>query len=601
MPTYDSLLNDKVRFLQGSQADLNKLFVGGENAGKAIEGAFYLTTDSHRLYVGRKDTSISGDNVFPVQVSPGVSVVADAGSLPSTAAAEAASGDLYYIEDGNILAALKVNNDGTKEWVQVNPKTGVSGLSITATDSSVSGSTNQASITFGLQAEGSAYMAAAQPVVLKAGQNIELTTENNTVTIKSLSGQLNLNAKTNDTTNKAEVVLSDPDHHFNDTATAFVAGNADTTVTADETNNEIVISGPVVSGVKPDAYGVAGDSSSAHGFKFGLRVNGTDRDLDTAQVKDSDLDPVIAYGTNSTAYFHGGQANLDVYTKAEADTAIQNKINEKLQTADAMTYKGLINSESDIPAITDASNGDTWKIATGFQSDTLNTTFRAGDLIIANGTEGSNGKITSGKWDVIPAGDEPTYNFETSFGTSGADPRFAITSGGTVCLNVGFDNANSTKIKAYGSGTKENFKVRLSHDTTDRTDTTNANLGAATSDSDSAGGTGLKFFALSGSLADGKIAGLQTDTYGHVTGVQGKVVTFKHNYISKLDTSFSSSDNVGTILVAPTHSITAFNADPNASASLRFTSDSLKVTNKTVTVNGSSVDALAVDIVWESF
>lgn len=600
MPTYDSLLNDKVRFLQGSQADLNKLFVGGENAGKAVEGAFYLTTDSHRLYVGRKDTSISGDNVFPVQVSPGVSVVADAGSLPSTAAAEAASGDLYYIEDSNILAALKVNNDGTKEWVQVNPKTGINGLTINATDSSVSGSTNQASITFGLQAEGSDYITAAQPVVLKAGQNIELTTENNTVTIKSLSGQLNLNAKTNDTTNKAEVVLSDPDHHFNDTATAFVAGNADTTVTADETNNEIVISGPVVSGVKPDAYGIAGDSSSAHGFKFGLRVNGEDRDLNTAQVKNSDLDPVIAYGTNSTAYFHGGQASLDVYTRAEADTAIQNKINEKLQTADAMTYRGLIDSANKIPAITEASNGDTWKITTNIQSDTLGA-LRAGDLIIARGSEGSNGKITSGSWDIVPAGDEPTYEYAVTFDTAGVDPRFIITSGESTCLKVGFDNANSAKIKAYGAGTKDDFKIRLSHDTTDRTDTTNANLGAATSDSDSAGGTGLKFFALSGSLTDGKIAGLQTDAYGHVTGVQGKVVTFKHNYISKLDTSFSSSDNIGIIQVAPTHSMGAFNENPNANASLRFTSDSLKVTNKTVTVNGSSVDALAVDIVWESF
>jgi len=67
--SYEALLNDNVRFLQGTQAQLNKYLPGsGDNlSGHAYEGAFYLTTDTHRLYVGRKvDTGTDSGKIFPV-------------------------------------------------------------------------------------------------------------------------------------------------------------------------------------------------------------------------------------------------------------------------------------------------------------------------------------------------------------------------------------------------------------------------------------------------------------------------------------------------------------------------------------------------------
>ena len=133
--TFDSLQNDNVKFLQGTQADLNKYFLkSGDTAksGKAIEGAFYLTTDTHRLYVGRKittgDTTADVGKIVPVQVSAGITTVADVGVLTDISTATAQEGDFYYIENQNILAILRINDNNVKEWVQVNKPTGITEL-----------------------------------------------------------------------------------------------------------------------------------------------------------------------------------------------------------------------------------------------------------------------------------------------------------------------------------------------------------------------------------------------------------------------------------------------------------------------------------------
>jgi len=91
--SYEALLNDKVRFLQGTQSDLNKYLPSSNDAkkGKALEGAFYLTTDTHKLYVGRKISTVPNPNpysvavgdVYPEEVSSGLTVVAQVSDLTS--------------------------------------------------------------------------------------------------------------------------------------------------------------------------------------------------------------------------------------------------------------------------------------------------------------------------------------------------------------------------------------------------------------------------------------------------------------------------------------------------------------------------------------
>ena len=70
MANYNAIAKDTVLgFKAGSQADLNKYLPGGEKAGQLIngEGVFYLTTDTHRLYIGRK-SSEDATKIYPVPV-----------------------------------------------------------------------------------------------------------------------------------------------------------------------------------------------------------------------------------------------------------------------------------------------------------------------------------------------------------------------------------------------------------------------------------------------------------------------------------------------------------------------------------------------------
>ena len=79
-----------VKFLLGSQTGLEKYFTGQS---KAQNGAFYMTEDTHRLYIGTKTGSI-------VPVNEGVMTVETIGSLPKT---DFNAGELYYVKEVNIL------------------------------------------------------------------------------------------------------------------------------------------------------------------------------------------------------------------------------------------------------------------------------------------------------------------------------------------------------------------------------------------------------------------------------------------------------------------------------------------------------------------
>jgi hypothetical protein len=93
------------------------------------DGVFYLTTDTHRLYVGQKLQE--SDTPELVELNKSITTVASIDALP--AASSVAVGQFYYVEgagatgadnthNGNILAVV-VQDGATKKWVQVNPDT----------------------------------------------------------------------------------------------------------------------------------------------------------------------------------------------------------------------------------------------------------------------------------------------------------------------------------------------------------------------------------------------------------------------------------------------------------------------------------------------
>lgn len=124
-----------VLFLQGTQTKLNELMANGG----AKEGAFYLTNDTHRLYIGR----LAADNkVKPVAVNEGVVTVANIDSLPTSGVNV---GEFYYVTAGNILCVWSGNG-----FVQINADTD-SNSYITAIDTpSITSDTNGITVSFNI-------------------------------------------------------------------------------------------------------------------------------------------------------------------------------------------------------------------------------------------------------------------------------------------------------------------------------------------------------------------------------------------------------------------------------------------------------------------
>ena len=94
-----------VNFLRGTQANLEKLT-------SFTEGAFYLTSDSDRLYFAQSSTEL-------VHLNHNVIHVANVASLP--ALNTAAVGDFYYAIAENVLCTKSTAN--STSWVQINKNT----------------------------------------------------------------------------------------------------------------------------------------------------------------------------------------------------------------------------------------------------------------------------------------------------------------------------------------------------------------------------------------------------------------------------------------------------------------------------------------------
>ena len=120
-----------VSFKRGLQADLPNSNI--------VDGAFYLTTDTNRLYVGGANDKLELLNQS-IKFYTYDQVFSENSTVPKV------EGQFYYLSDKNILctfAKTKTYPDG--EWVQINPDHNdntlvyVSGLNVTKADNSADG------------------------------------------------------------------------------------------------------------------------------------------------------------------------------------------------------------------------------------------------------------------------------------------------------------------------------------------------------------------------------------------------------------------------------------------------------------------------------
>ena len=133
-----------VSFKRGLQADLPNSNI--------VDGAFYLTTDTNRLYVGGANNKLELLNQS-IKFYTYDQVFSENSTVPKV------EGQFYYLSDKNILctfAKTKTNPDG--EWVQINPDHNdntlvyVSGLNVTK-GNSTDGDTKKLTYTIKLNQE----------------------------------------------------------------------------------------------------------------------------------------------------------------------------------------------------------------------------------------------------------------------------------------------------------------------------------------------------------------------------------------------------------------------------------------------------------------
>lgn len=133
-----------VSFKRGLQADLPNSNI--------VDGAFYLTTDTNRLYVGGTNNKLELLNQS-IKFYTYDQVFSEHSTVPKV------EGQFYYLSDKNILctfAKTKTNPDG--EWVQINPDHNdntlvyVSGLNVTKSNST-EGNTKKLTYTIKLNQE----------------------------------------------------------------------------------------------------------------------------------------------------------------------------------------------------------------------------------------------------------------------------------------------------------------------------------------------------------------------------------------------------------------------------------------------------------------
>ena len=485
-----------IMFRRGLQANLPQT---------AVDGSFYLTEDTQRLYVG------IGENNAPVELNRTIRSVesltalnALRGPVGSNANDGVAVGDFYYVAahansvSGNILAYCSaVDATGKPTWVQINPDTNTKlATSTSAVTKTAVGSGVTSGVKVATSVQDTEGRTASGDFQIIGSENITVALVDGKIKISTPDGHDTLyTIKTQANSSKGTILL---DSTGTDSSINISGKNSDVTVTSTDDGN-ITIG---VADMRTKSIAVDAKPSSGNGFD--LRVDGADV---------GDFDPTIKLGDNAAIHFVDGNATLPVYTKTEVDT----KVSNSLKTFDAMAYKGTVTSENASTKLASTGNvGDTYKAAGDITTPVKANT---GDLIIATGTDGA---VT---WDVIPSGDDQTITgAATTSGISVSDQ-----SGTLAEISV----VEGNKIKVGNSIEGKKTTLTVGHEAI--TQPTPVAGTAVTQ----AAKTSAEFTAITDITEDG---------FGHVTGITTKKLTVvdTHNDVSGVETLVSGSNNVVT-------------------------------------------------------
>ena len=395
-----------IKFLLGTQDNLEKYI--SKNGATAENGAFYLTQDTHRLYVGTSDG-------HAVPVNEGVISVERVSALPTT---NAHPGEFYYAKEENILcvyAGPKNPQTGKGGWVQINSNTDTYIVDAT-TKATLAGNVATFTQDF-FQNDNTMPYSDSFEIEVADGIKIEVTVGGSTDTPPrvKLTGVLNKEFTVAASSETATVTLADT---FDRTVDFKIKAKDGSYIHvgkgAGANEVELDVNDMYNSGAQITAY----DSTDANnnptkktGFSFGV--------MDGKGGVFADFNPAIKVGKDKTqlVVFDKGIADLPVYTQTEIDD-IKKALN-------SMTYKGLVNQNggngaaqwSTIYTSTTVSVGDTYMFSAETNhypsGSTTAVPVSKGTLVIARGQEDPvTGYITGNiQWDFV----ESTVDTDTKY------------------------------------------------------------------------------------------------------------------------------------------------------------------------------------------
>ena len=562
------MANPNVLFKRGLQSALPST---------VIDGAFYLTTDTHRLYVGQGTT--------PVLLNQTVQFVNSIAELTAKSAdwtteelKKAHEHDLYYVlpgagdasntQGGNILAVWCYDKTEKKyAWVQINPD---HNTFVTDMKQYVSAVNNVATVRTTLTQNDGEAAKAVQFTVTGSGNTIDVNGADGNITLKGdtytlsrpTNGEIKLSSALGQAASSVKLVAG---------ANVTIENNASNANQIDISAHDTTNTSAVLS---LDANG-----------KLTVKVN----DSDGGNVTASTENITMKYGSagNLTAPIGG---TLNVYSKADIDGMFKD--------LNGLTYVGTVGSNGTYTMGTDfkvyngstainVHNGDMFLVAGDVKYGT-DANAHKGDLLIATGTE-TDGVLSSITWTYVPSGDDAkldtTYDFDGD-ATSNSMTFRAVSS-------LDGDQGVVGKI-SFKAGTASTVSSVVSGTTTDKNEQLEVTVGHAAVDHTDATGSAID---LNESAEMNVITGVTVNTEGHVTQVTTSKVSAPRYTLGAAPSLVASTAGVQTaVTIKQGIRLGAGEIIPQT-VGYKLQSDSLKVS----VVTNDGKQNVQIDCVWGDF
>ena len=456
------------------------------------DGVFYLTTDTNRLYVGQ------GNNL--AELNQSVTTYATWDDMERNAPKQ--KGQFYYAIQENVLACYLPE---LNKWQQINPDhndnddTYVSSLTVAPVDTSETGKLKYA---------------------ITIGQKTKHQGKGETTVTSDITGQL-------------EISSAD----LNAIASHVAVGVAADAITGNENGFVLKTTG---SGADADTnIAIVGGENvnvgrSENGKTITIKSHDTKTSIKSVSAgNDGRIGVTYAQDKEEHTVYSNAELYYKITVDGDTETTINNqgslgkfysssKVDELIRQAaanmNAMTYKGVVASDTFATTVAGAQKGDTYKangeIVIGSQ------TAKTGDLIIYKGDDLADGEPPENTdFDVISSGDE----IDSQFKLSGTNNTIALT-------NTTKDNTPAGSVSVSGT---DGILAQVTNNTLSikHTNTIEGGEGSVGESSNVSPAAGNSF----------KIPRISYDAQGHITSASNVTVTLP----ADKDTTYSLSTAVG--------------------------------------------------------